>query len=144
VVGYSFGSAIGVLLVFLGLAMQRRWQGGIVFAAGGIFFCLAALLGLLLLRIPRQIRVYEHGLEVDIPRSMNKSAWLPWSALVKYEWEGDILRYSWDPNRLVVLANGRERARWQAGSFPNAVCIPPQQQSQVSGILRGQAPPPKR
>jgi hypothetical protein len=142
--GYAFGSAIGVLLVLLGLSIQHHWKDGVVAVVFAIFFCLAALAGTLLVRIPRSIRLYEHGLEVDIPRSMNKSAWLPWSALLKYEWEGDVLRYAWQPNGVIVLAGGRQPARWPMGSFPNAVRIPPQQQSEVSGLLRRQAPPPRR
>jgi hypothetical protein len=141
--GYVFAGAIGVLLVVLGLAIRRHLHDGVGAAAVGLWLCFTAGVGTLLSRIPRTIKIYEYGIEARIQRSLNKSGWLPWSAVSKYYWEGDVLRYACALKSIVVLSAGQYPSSWPIYSFPEAVRIPTGQLSEVSSLVRQHAPPPR-
>jgi hypothetical protein len=70
------------------------------------------------------VRVFEHGIEIDLPRSGNKSAYLAWEQIQHYELDEHVLRYTWRPNGVIVLRNGDEPSRWPILYFPRAIRIP--------------------
>jgi hypothetical protein len=70
------------------------------------------------------VRVYEHGIEIDIPRSGNKSAYLAWEHIQHYELDEHGLRYTWVPKGVTVLRNGYAPAWWPILYFPRALRIP--------------------
>jgi hypothetical protein len=140
---YAFGAIVGVLLVVLGMAMRQHWRNGILFSAIGLVFCAELTIVTLIYRIPRSITVYEFGIEYKIRRAFNKSEWLPWAALLNYQWQGDILSYSFDRKTIIGLSHGWQRSSWPVERFPKAIRIPAQQVSEVAELLRHRAPPPR-
>jgi len=117
-----------VLAVVAVIALLAVWQ----FARGGIMAALPLVQVLIfgafvaLIRTVFQlspVRVYEHGIELDIPRSINKSVYLPWSQVDRYEIDAHRLRYTWRPEGLIVLRDGRDPARWPYLYFPRALRI---------------------
>jgi hypothetical protein len=110
----------------------------------GILACLGVLLAVFAARIPRAVKVWEHGLEVPVSRNFRASRWLPWSALTKYEWQDDVLCYAWEPGRILVLRNGRQHGRPRKGPFPRAARVPWGLIADVTAALHRHAPPPGR
>jgi|GEM_PF-5552230 hypothetical protein len=125
-----------VATALFGVSLKQGWielagsLGGLLFTAA---FFLANRTALLL----TTIRVYENGLEMNIPRSINKTVYLPWDCLMDYRFEGNLFFYTYKPNGLKVLTNGRSPASWPYFCFPKKLKI---SDTQTVELLRSSLP----
>ena len=148
-------------LIVLGVAVicYGVWQG---LGALVFLFSMVPLGGVISLLAPqvilRTVRIYENGLERDLARSWNECMFLPWREVQDYRWEGNVLRYSWRENGILLFRSGRsESCEPLTGvkpgifydffqpsfyyGFPNAIQVPDDKADLVRGVLaRGLKP----
>jgi hypothetical protein len=118
------------------LALSMGWAEVALYAAGVPLFCGFVLLSLVISQL-HTVRVWEHGLEVDIPKSWNKSVYLPWSAIAQYGWEGNILWYMPRRDGFIVLKDGKWPARWPFPDFPCRLNVPLAYLPAIQAIVAG-------
>jgi len=128
--GKYIATAAGALLTLFGASLLFHWT-----ELTEIVFVILFLGGFVMLNrvvfLLYSVRVYENGLEQDIPRSWNKSVYLPWNRLAEHHWEGNILRYSRPANSFIVLRDGRWPSSYPVLFFPSALQVPAEQVQQI-------------
>lgn len=106
--------------------------------AGGILLWLRV--GVVL----NSVRVYDNGLERDIPRrrtlipSVRRSWYLPWDQVEGYRWDGDILNYSWRAGGLTLLKDGKSsdsRRVYNFSDFPSRLRVPAERAGSIRDLL---------
>lgn len=130
-------AATGAFLALLGVSLRLDWAQLTVSLLACLFWGGIFLLNRVVFLL-RSVRVYENGLEQDIPRSWNKSVYLPWHSLTEYHWEGDILHYSWPVNGVMILRDGRWPSSWPMFYFvilPKALRAPAGQNRRIQDLL---------
>jgi hypothetical protein len=136
---------LAIVAVFVTVGLLWVWR----FAQGGIMATLPLSQVLLVggfAAITRaavllsSVRVFEHGIERDIPRSMNKSVYLSWERIDHYQIDGHALRYRWRRGALTVLRDGRYPARWPHWYFPRALTLPDARMADKVRVLLSSRP----
>src|SRR5215471_15850671 len=86
-------AAIGALVLLYALSAHLERRDWALALAAIVVLALFVLLNrVFFLLMP--VSVYENGLEIDLPRSWNKSAYLAWQDLTTYRFEGSVLHYA--------------------------------------------------
>jgi hypothetical protein len=113
----------GATSLLLTIAIAIGWMEVAIQLGGILLFGVLALANwLFLLSVP--VRVHQNGLEMDIPRSLDRSVYLPWEHMVECRIDGDTLHYRWQENGLIVLRAGTLPAAWPVLHFPRSLAIP--------------------
>jgi hypothetical protein len=126
---------IFVFSLFAGLT-QTALGSAVLLVAGG-FIALGRLITL-----AAKAAVFENGIEMDIPKSLNKSVYLPWSRMSDYRWAGNVLRYGMPAGACIVLRSGKWQTSWPYWYFPTALKIPDDALPIIESILSRTLPPP--
>jgi hypothetical protein len=130
----------GITVLLFALSLFEGWielagyLGSILFV-GGLFLLNRTAF------MVTSVSVYKNGLEMVIPRSINKSLYLSWDRLTDYRFEGHIFRYKWQADGLIVLAGGRSPSRWPYFFFPNKLKMP---DDRTMDLVRSLLPPTAR
>lgn len=124
----------GTLVTLFAVSLIFGWTQVSLTLLGCLFFGMLFFLNRVVF-VLSSVRVYKNGLEQDIRRSWNKSAYLAWERLTESHWEGDILRYTWPRDGLMILRDGQWPSSWPLLYFPKALRVPARQVEQIRKLL---------
>ncbi len=123
-----------VFLIFI-VSVRRGWPQAAGYSGAVLVLGVIVLLNKLAFIALSTVRVFENGLEMDIPRSVDKSVFVPWNLIEEWSWNHNILRYRPRRDAYIVLRNGKWKAVWPFLYFPVELRIPENQVQVVWRLL---------